>query len=180
MCSESLFTCGVVARLLLLTQQPCEALSPTASTCPFVQNFQLITCDAQILSATLVVFGIIPNEDSGEQQLSDLRSMLMRAQDRQVSYISRRCFSLFSSSTFLAGLVFYALILPRLYVDNVHRLTFQPISCIPKPTFPGRSNDRIDLQLSVHIFALQDFSTTEFLSRSNAYPMSVCRLLFVK
>ena len=49
-CSESLFTCGVVARLLLLTQQPYEALSSHASNCRIVQKiFNMLAHHADTL-----------------------------------------------------------------------------------------------------------------------------------
>lgn len=97
-----------------------------------------------------------------------MRLTVLGAHDRQVSYIPpqmRFLLVLVYSSTFLAGLVS----IPQYSLDvksYVHRLAFQPLSFSPESRLPGHSCDIIELHVSVHIFALQDFSTTEHLSRS--------------
>ena len=56
-CSESLFTCGVVARLLFLTQQPYEALSIRFHV-PHFAKFQRFS-PTQIHSETLKALTIL-------------------------------------------------------------------------------------------------------------------------
>ena len=155
--SESLFTCGVVARLLLLTQQPYEALSLRFHQLPNHTQIHSGTLKAfQILSVTSKVFRIVIKSRLA-QHLSYLRSMILRTHDRQVSYPSP---CLISTALFLLhsldDMKMMSVILPFRH----YHLYQNPYSWVIHMTY-----DMIELHVSGHFFALQDLSTTEHPSR---------------